>query len=588
MKTVASVIVAKHAPAKAGAPPIGMRISCGWRPSIRTSSCPDLIRASPQPPESEGITGSSPAMTTARCGVSGKTFLRQILILMPMWGPSSTPIAIPHPQRREWWACARHDGGVRSRTTVRLIALFVGFAVAATPVRAHDRPDPETLRSSLTEMLSFLSFGSVGIPDKAAEVTQSGAEFHIQLPLTGFAAPQSASADVVAHPAANGAWDVTSLTFPPAGALGTSIDQVVSYTIGQQAVRGRLDPQLATPSTLVANLDTITLHSVSGGQNAEQSIEHLVLDGALSGASDGRVNLRARDSVTNWHAVTRDPGGLESDSLVRRVNGHVALTDLNRAQGSRLMTAAHALMGAARPSPQQADLSPAQRNGLRAILDATTGLLTRIEADETFDGMKFNFGHGNAGTLSRMQLHVTGEAEDQRLNAGIDIAMDEFSLASLSGDSQSLVPHHVNARSVLAGIPTGPLLGLLRAATAPGADPAMLQRQATALLAVPGAQAAIESIAFDSGPLKVRGSARFVPRADGEVGADIHIAAAGVDALMVQMQGKPSMQGMLPMIFLAKGLGRAQGDSIVWDIGLGGGPPTVNGVPFGQPAGRTR
>jgi hypothetical protein len=273
---------------------------------------------------------------------------------------------------------------------------------------------------------------------------------------------------------------------------------------------------------------------------------------------------------------------------VRRVDGHVALTGLDRAQGSRLMAAVRSLMGTARPSPQQDNLSPTQRHGLRAIVDATTGLLTRIEADETFDGMKFNFGHGNAGTLSRMQLHVTGAAEDQRLNAGIDIAMDEFSLASLSGDSQSLVPHNVNARSVLAGIPTGQLLALLRSATAPGADPDMLQRQATALLAVPGAQAAIEAIAFDSGPLHVRASARFVPRADGEVGADIHITATGVDALMGQMQGKPSLQGMLPIVFLAKGLGRAQGDSIVWDIGLGGGPPTVNGVPFGQPAARTR
>jgi hypothetical protein len=48
------------------------------------------------------------------------------------------------------------------------------------------------------------------------------------------------------------------------------------------------------------------------------------------------------------------------------------------------------------------------------------------------------------------------------------------------------------------------------------------------------------------------------------------------------------MQGVLPMVFLAKGMGRVQGDSIVWDIALGGGPLTVNGMPFGQAAGRTR
>jgi hypothetical protein len=503
-------------------------------------------------------------------------------------GPPSTTIGAPDQQRREWRPFAHHDGGLR-RTTARLIALFAGFAVAATSVQAQNRPDPDALRSSLTDMLSFLSFGSVSVQDRAPQVTQSGADVTIQLPLNGFVAPPAASADVVAHPTADGAWDVTSLTFPPTGALGTSIDQVVSYTIGEQTVRGRLDPTLASPSTLVANFGAITLQSVAGGRNSDQSIEHVAVDGTLTGAANGRINLRVRDLLTNWHAVlARDPGGPETESQVRRVEGHFSVDGLDRSRGSRLMTAVHALVGTTKTSPRQPDLSPAQRNGLRDILDATTGLLARFEADETFDGMKFNFGNGNAGTLGRIQLHVNGEAEDQRLNAGLGIEMDELTFAGVAADTAALLPHHVTAKSVLAGIPSGPLLAWLRAATAPNADPAVLQRQVTALLNVPGARAAIESVAFDVGPLHVRASARFVPGADGDVGADISVAATGVDALLAQVQGKPGVQGVLPMVFLAKGMGRPRGDSIVWDIALGGGPITVNGVPFGQSPAKTR
>jgi hypothetical protein len=104
----------------------------------------------------------------------------------------------------------------------------------------------------------------------------------------------------------------------------------------------------------------------------------------------------------------------------------------------------------------------------------------------------------------------------------------------------------------------------------------------------PGARAGLDSIAFDAGPVHVLGSARLRPRATGEIGADIHISASGVDALLVRLQSKPELQGVLPLLFMAKGLGRAQGDSIVWDIGVGGGPLTVNGTPFGQPSARTR
>ena len=40
------------------------------------------------------------------------------------------------------------------------------------------------------------------------------------------------------------------------------------------------------------------------------------------------------------------------------------------------------------------------------------------------------------------------------------------------------------------------------------------------------------------------------------------------------------------MMFMAKGMGRPEGDAVVWDIALGDGPMTINGVPFGQPAGK--
>jgi hypothetical protein len=377
------------------------------------------------------------------------------------------------------------------------------------------------------------------------------------------------------------------MTFPPAGALGTSIDQVVSYTIARQAMHGRFDRDLLTPSTFAADLGAITLQSASGARASEQAIEHMTLDGSISGTPGGRADLLVRNSARGWHAVTRDTGGAESDSLVRRVEGHASLTGLDRARGLRFIAAARSLTGTAKAWPGQPDLSPAARDGFRNLLEATDGLLTRLEAEETLDGLRFDFG-GRTGTLGRMQLRVTGDSDDQRLNAGMDIALDELSLTMLSPDSAAFLPHHVTARSVLASLPVAQLRALLRAAIAPGADPSVLQKQAAALLAVPGAQVGMESITFDVGPMHVRGSTRFVPRANGEIGADIHISATGVDALVAQVKTSPNVQGFMPIVFLAKGMGRVQGETIVWDIGLGGGPLTVNGVPFGQPAGKTR
>jgi hypothetical protein len=98
----------------------------------------------------------------------------------------------------------------------------------------------------------------------------------------------------------------------------------------------------------------------------------------------------------------------------------------------------------------------------------------------------------------------------------------------------------------------------------------------------------VESVNFDSGPVRVTGSAHVVQRANGQLGADIHISATGMDALFAQAQGKPALQRMLPLMFMARGMGRPDGGATVWDISVGGGELTVNGTPLGQTAARMR
>jgi hypothetical protein len=486
-----------------------------------------------------------------------------------------------------------------------LVAVLLGLALGPSMALAQDRPAPdslqpdslrpESLRSDLSQML-----GAVTSTDQGAQVTESGNEVHIHLPLKGFLAPAGASLEAVAHPAADGLWDVTAMTVPPAGGLGTSIDQVVSYALGRQSMHGTFDPRHMTPSTFAADLGAIALQSSAGGKNTEQTIGHLTLNASMSPAADGRLDLLARTMATDRHTVTREPGHPAADTKVRRLEGTIAVDGLDSAQAIRLMAAARgstrtgnsagnsAGKSAGKSANPRLDPALAERLRTRAMLDATTGLLTRIQADETIHGLTFDLGGGNTGSLDRMRLQVKGRAEGPLLNAGVDVAMDELSMTSLSGDSAALVPRHLTARSVLAGVPIVKLMALLQAALMPNANMDALQTQAAALLNTQGARAEIESLDFDSGPLHVRGSARFVPRRNGQIGADIHLAATGADALMSEAMSKPGLRRILPMVFLAKGMGRVQGDSVVWDISIGGGTMTVNGTAFGQQAARTR
>jgi hypothetical protein len=272
------------------------------------------------------------------------------------------------------------------------------------------------------------------------------------------------------------------------------------------------------------------------------------------------------------------------------VSGHLSLDGLDRGQGARLLAATHALMAGAQPAMPNAPpgLSAGQRQALRAVIDAASGLMSSFQAQQTLDDVRFSVGPASSGTIGRVRVNLTGASANERLDARIDLAVDGFGMAGLAPDTAAYVPHHVDMKSILKGVRIGPLMALLRAATEPGADPAAMLAQATALLGDAESRIGIESLTFDSGPLRVTGSMRIVPLADGQPGADIHVSATGMDTLISEAEANPALQRALPVIFMARGMGRPDGSGFAWDITVSDGSMTINGVPFGQTTGRKR
>jgi hypothetical protein len=506
------------------------------------------------------------------------------------------PASITKPERR--WAAVTSDAATRSsggRHPV-LAAGFVLMALAAAPARAQPAPpDAAAIRSGLEEIFSLATFGALAVRDQEAVVTQSGAEYRVRLPLSGFASPPDAAIDAVVRPIASGLLDITTMTFPSAGTIEgapAGTPSIISYAIGQQRITGKVDPHLAMPSSYEAEFGKIRLTSTHGDLRGEQTVDRYAVNGTISADAGGLVTLASQGNGTGFRLLSRGANGFASDSTVRALAGHFAVEGLNRAQGTRLMAAARGLAattGGAGDRPP--DLSPEQRKALRALIGAAEGLLNRVEVEETLEDVRFAVGApGDAinGAIGRVRVNVTADAQERRLNSRFGFALDGISTTAAAGGNAAFIPHHMDMRTVLAGVRIGPLLALLRAATEPGAQSDALQAQATALFADPQTHVGIEMLSFDSGPLRVTGSARAVPTRNGQLGAEIHIAASGVDALLAQARTQPNLQGVMPMVFMAKGMGRPQGDNLIWDISLGDGALKINGVPFGQPPARTR
>jgi hypothetical protein len=476
----------------------------------------------------------------------------------------------------------------------RATNLFLLLALAASPAQAQT--DPDAVKSSLEQILSMATFGAIVVRDDAGQVTQSGADYRVRLPLVGFSAPPDAAINALAHPVEHGLLDITSMVFPPAGTIetapaGDGPATQITYSIGQQAFTAKVDPSLAVPSSYEADFKKVRLSSRHDEQHSEQTFDRYTVNGTLSIDADGLLTLKSQGSGTGFRFIGHGPNDFTADAVARTLAGHFSVEGLNRAQGTRLLTAFRGIAAVGTTPDQPPNASPEQRRALRAIVEAANGLLNRVEAEEILEDVRFAMGAGTTatkGSVGRVRLNVLGDTLDQRLNTQIGITLDGISSPALTAENAAFIPHHVDIKTAMAGVQIGPLMALLRAATEAGIDSAALQAQAEALLADPQSRIGIEAVSFDSGPLQIRGSARVVPGANGQLGGEIHIAATGMDKLLAQAQSQQNLQRVMPMVFMAKGIGRPQGDSLVWDISLGNGKLTVNGIPFGQPAGKTR
>ena len=262
----------------------------------------------------------------------------------------------------------------------------------------------------------------------------------------------------------------------------------------------------------------------------------------------------------------------------------LSVEGLDRAKALNLAAASQALMadGQANIPGQSSGMSPVQRRQLDTMTDALPGLLNSLKAEETLNDIRFDSGHATTGSISVLRLDIAGSAVNKRFDARMNIAMDGLALAFIPADAMAYLPRHVDMVSVVSGMPTGAMIDLLRTAIANNADPGALQPRFNALFSDPAARVGIESLSFDSGPMRMTGSARIMAQADGQPSAQIHLSATGMDALITQAQSTPLLQQALPIMFIAKGIGRQEGGAVVWDISLGNGPITVNGIPFGQ------
>ncbi|HVZ09352.1 hypothetical protein [Rhodopila sp.] len=473
----------------------------------------------------------------------------------------------------------------RSAATAGLL-----LALGASAGHAEAPVTTEAATSQLSAVLSLLTAGALGTRDNPPQVTRDGDIFVVQVPLPALDGPAPRTLSARAQPLGGGVWEILSASIPPTGTFTLSTpgaplpNSQVTYSIGHQTITGRIDPSLAQPSPFNIALKDVTITTHTNSDQATQTIGQQTLKGALTGEPDHRVTLRAQGTVTDWHVSSRDHAGGTSLTRIQSAASSFELEGLDDTKAERLRAAlralaetAHADKGEAAKRKQWTDQ---QRSLLNAALDALQGMLNRVNIQQTAQGFHLQAASGTVGDIGLVRFGLSGESRNDRLGAEVDLALHDLTLDSIPADLAGYVPSLLKVRPVLAGVRTSALIRLLHHAIE-GADPASMQDEALAILREPGVQLGFEDVSIIAGPLHIQGTGHMLPAPAATPGLEAHLEAQGVDATLAHIQTNPDTRKALPLILLAKGMARTEGDRLVWDVRFENGTVTVNDVPFG-------
>jgi hypothetical protein len=484
----------------------------------------------------------------------------------------------------------------------RHIALCLPLLLVPCAAHADDISpvQAQALQQQLKDWLAGLFGPGIATPALPLQIAGEGDHYRMTWPIKGLDDPPGGAAVTAsARPLDGGRWAIDGIklpesadftvTIPDTGDAATSGPLKAAITVGRQDSHAVIDPALASPSTVHIDLGDVAVTTDTAKQHQEQRIGRYAVETSLKPAQDGRLDATVDTTVEGWDTAAQTEGHAALAMGAQRVHALGRVDGISRDKVSALAFAMNALFRALSPDVMEkhgkGDLPQSARAQLRALIEALPDLLTGIKLEETMDGLQLEVAGMGGLALQHTLLGVGGEAPDGNVHAWFDIGLDGLDTPSLPPKMTAYLPHHIELRPSISGIRTTDLSKLALDATEEGAGDDTLGPDIAAIFAHGGVNLAIETLSFDLGPAKVEGVGKLVVLSPDFWHGEARLSATGLDELTAQARQDPELQQALPVLIVLRGLGKPDGNRLVWDIASEGTAVTVNGIDLSAVAG---
>jgi|GEM_PF-6776342 len=468
---------------------------------------------------------------------------------------------------------------------------------AQSATKPADRPDAQVLQTRLRSWFVTLLGPTLPLPEPPLVVTADGDRYALSLSLQELTGRKTDEITAALSMLDGGRWLLERVLVPSDGtfsmsmpsASGSSDDADVTYSIGEQSSRILIDPELASRSSWNAEYRDIEVRVTGGGETQVQSFDRATMQMTLVPGADRRLDLQQDVTVAGMEASTQTKDGVETTVEIRRIRQGFRLAGVNRDRLDQAWGAIKSLIGAAKdPGAGTPDGTNAMRPHLQTLIASLRDFADRLEGEETFDDISVEIPGTGTVSLDQARFGVGAEAPGGKLHAWMDVALEGPSAPDLPPSLAKYMFTRLMLRPAVSGVSTERLFQLLLESTQDGVDTAKLEADAAALLSEGGASIGLDALSIELADLRLEGSGRLRMLAPGQPGVEGRMSTLGLETLMQQAGKDPELQTIMPFLAIIRGLGRAEGDRMVWDLALTKDQAMVNGVDvmrmFDQPA----
>jgi hypothetical protein len=484
---------------------------------------------------------------------------------------------------------------------IATLAAFAGAAHAETPA-----PTTGSIQAAIDGSLADL-LGSAAPPHVLVEPAGDAWRITIPAGMLGVLRPDGQQlASLVAQPTNDGSWALSDITLasPATWQVGGKRAPTTTLRISMesQVAQGVVDPSFQRESELSGNWRGLEItsdtqggtqqgggqpsgpqpsgpqHGGTAGWHQTRRIDSFSASLRLRPTPDGRVTLMHRSDADGFSGAGSLPDGSQMRMTVAHSHSAGHLDGIERAEVGPFIQAVLELGAALHPPGDDA----ARRASLHALVLALRQLASGVQMEQTADDLRVQYGDQPVA-LAHVGVGMSAEAPGGLLQARFDLELDGLTADGIPPAIADLLPRHLALRPTIAGLNLAMVSDRILAVTDPaGATLAPLPSDSVAMVAAlsgpDGLVVGMDSLTFDLGPATIAGNGRLVIMADRPVQGRALFTASGLDALIDRVGQTPSLQPALGVLLMLKGLGRSDGERLVWALAFQNGRATVNGT----------